>query len=827
MTAPSSSPVPNSPLRLLGGERLTVAVMAVLAPVLALIAFGGSVVQEKLEDYRETADMVATAHLARSGHAVIRELQEERGLSALYVGCGRTRWLAEVDEQRTQTDSSLDNFRHTINTPQVHTLMLHNQTDPGLGEVDVLRGQVDGDGDISTLSEGYDRLTTTIAASSVPTRGPEQASIISAYMDLDVVKDRITRQRSIVATALIEGRPLRDYQAALQTVQAEARAFTQSFHAHATPHQAEIFDSIVHGPSVAEVERLSAKAIAGKLTRADADSWYAAHTALSKLINSAENALAADVEHDIGKRLEAAKLTFYAVLAVVLALVVFAVETLRRSEQRAAMAEQLARKLLRAVEQNPISVMITDTDGVIEYVNPAFTTMTGYGRTEALGQTPEQLHSDDTAHEAYSQLRRTIDSGVGWSGELRNRRRDGSLYWEHMSVAPVRGLAGEVVNYIALKEDVTEVKVLRGALEREHANVRRILETLHDGIALVGPDYRFQYTNPALSGQFGEIGERDSTGYFGADCPTCAPQVIEHHEALRQEWHSQGTDRTYEVAATPVQNSDGSTSVLQVFHDITARKQAEEALEAAREAAEIANRAKSEFLAAMSHELRTPLNAIIGFSEIMAEQLLGPLGQDVYAEYAGDINRSGRHLLQLINDILDIARIEVGRVDLHEEMMDLESALSAAFAMVHDRAEHEGLVLTSTLPADLPRLWADSRCVKQVLVNLLGNAVKFTGKGGSVTIGGAVTPTGDLEIAVIDTGIGIAPEDMGKVMAPFGQADSGMARRYDGSGLGLPLSRKFMDLHGGSLRIDSVVGKGTTVTLVFPKDRLYTGQMAG
>ena len=742
-----------------------------------------------------------------------------------------------MSEQRVRTDTSLDAFRHTITTPQVRALLLRRKTAIGLGEIDVLRGQADGDSDSTTLSEGYDRLIATITNSWSGSRTGMQWNVTSAYLDLGTIKERIARERSIGTTALVEGRPVRDYLPQLQTTQAEIRAFVQSFRTHASPHQVNIFDSFFRGPAIADTEKLYAKAMAGKLVKTDSEAWYIAHTAQTALINSAEKALTADMALEIDKRLETARNTFYVVLIAVLALVLFSVETLRRSEHRAATAEEMARKLLRAVEQSPISVMITDLDGVIEYVNPAFATTTGYSRTDALGQTPESLHSgndmgggdptEDDTLEPYAQLRRAITSGTGWSGELSSRRRDGTQYWEHMSVAPVRGIGGEIVNFISLKEDITEVKALRGALEREHANVRRILEALHDGIALVGPDGDFLYTNPALFTQFGEIGECGICHLLGPDYPACLQEEDQLHETIRREWNSQENGKTYDLVATPVHNPDGSASTLHVFHDITATKRAAEATEAAREAAEIANRAKSEFLAAMSHELRTPLNAVIGFSEIIAEQLLGPVSQKSYVEYAGDINRSGRHLLQLINDILDIARIEVGRVNLQEEMMDMESAVSAAFAMVHDRAEHESLTLISTLPHDLPRLWADSRCIKQVLVNLLGNAVKFTGKGGSVIVGGMVTQSGDMEISVTDTGIGIAAEHLSKVMAPFAQADSGMARRYEGSGLGLPLSRQFMELHDGSLRLDSTLGVGTVVTLTIPQKRLYVGQNAG
>ncbi len=819
MSAHSSSPSPDpdTPLRMLARDRL---VAAVLAPVLALIAFGSYVVDEKLDTYRHRADLLAAAQLARTTHDLARELEQERGLSALYVSTGRAGGASRLEGQRLLTDGRRDAFRREVMLPRMQLLLGDDRPDPALGELETLREEVDDDADVKTVLAGYGGLVATVTTVSYRLSADQSAGLITAYADLGSVKDRLLRERSLGLAWLRQGSGGHDLLPLLIGATAEARAFAESFRAHASPAERRLYDQVVRGPVLQQVEQLRAKVLAGRLTAADSAAWDSSHSRLAVLVDQAEDALAAATEHDIRHDLDAARTAFYAILATVLALVVFAVETLRRSERRAVLAEESARKLFRAVEQSPVSVMITDVDGQIEYVNPAFAAMTGYGRGEVIGHNPRRLRSEDTGREVYSRLWSTIRSGRDWRGEIRNRRKDGSLYWEQMTVAPVRGPGGEVVNYIALKEDVTEVKGLRLSLEREHANVRRILEAIHDGIALIGPDRAFQYVNPALLVEFGPVDGRDCDRYFGATRAACA-FGLPLQKTLRREWRSPTSQRTYEMTATPVNNPDGSISTLEVFHDITARKQAEDALDAAREAAEIANRAKSEFLAAMSHELRTPLNAVIGFSEIMAEQLLGPLGVAQYATYAADINQSGRHLLQLINDILDVARIEAGKVTLHEEDMDVATALAAGLAMVHDRAERDALHLASDTPADLPLLWADPRRIKQVLVNLLGNAVKFTPAGGTITVAARLLEGGDLEVSVADTGIGIAAEDVAKVMAPFGQADSGLARRYGGSGLGLPLSRKFMELHGGRLSLESLLGRGTTIRLTFPKARLH------
>jgi signal transduction histidine kinase len=243
--------------------------------------------------------------------------------------------------------------------------------------------------------------------------------------------------------------------------------------------------------------------------------------------------------------------------------------------------------------------------------------------------------------------------------------------------------------------------------------------------------------------------------------------------------------------------------------------QAQHQLELAKEQAELANRAKTELLANISHELRTPLNAIIGFSEIMTSELFGPLGSERYRSYAEDIHGSGRHLLAVINDILDIAKIEAGEMVLEIQDVDVADVAGAALRIVEGRAEAGGVDLRADLAADLPSVAADRRRLLQILVNLLSNAIKFTAEGGSVRIGAEVVGRW-LAISVADTGIGMTDDEVALALQPFRQVDGGLARRYEGTGLGLPLAKSFVDMHGGSLQIASAKGRGTTVTVRLP-----------
>ena len=258
------------------------------------------------------------------------------------------------------------------------------------------------------------------------------------------------------------------------------------------------------------------------------------------------------------------------------------------------------------------------------------------------------------------------------------------------------------------------------------------------------------------------------------------------------------------------------------LRNIAGRARAEVALRRAKDLAETASRTKSRFLATMSHELRTPLNAIIGFSEIMSSELCGPLENEKYREYNNDIRESAGHLLALINDILDLSKAEAGKLELQEGLVDLVSLVESSVRLIRQKAIcGEVAIETEIAPATAPvRLRGDERKLKQILLNLLSNAVKFTPPGGRVEVRMACDRAGSLVVSVRDSGIGIAEADLPEALEPFGQAKNHSGRSDEGTGLGLPLAKAMAELHGGSLTIDSVLGVGTTVTVVIPSERV-------
>ena len=262
-----------------------------------------------------------------------------------------------------------------------------------------------------------------------------------------------------------------------------------------------------------------------------------------------------------------------------------------------------------------------------------------------------------------------------------------------------------------------------------------------------------------------------------------------------------------------------SGAIVTLYSDITERKRVEQEMSDARNQAEVANRSKSEFLANMSHELRTPLNAIIGFSDILRSEKFGPVGNAKYLEYARDIHTSGVHLLDLINDVLDMSKIEAGKLELFEEEVAVPELVASCLAMIGERARERRIRIAADAASQSTMIWADLRGMKQILLNILSNAVKFSHDGGAITIISNLDSAGGVTIAVSDSGIGMTPEQIKRAREPFGQAHAATTRAYGGTGLGLPITQRLVELHGGELRIESVHGEGTRVSIVLPPMR--------
>jgi signal transduction histidine kinase len=389
------------------------------------------------------------------------------------------------------------------------------------------------------------------------------------------------------------------------------------------------------------------------------------------------------------------------------------------------------------------------------------------------------------------------------------------------------------VIYLRLQRIAGERQRQAGAMAAQTSLLRTIFETVNQAICVFDRSGRLLAFNrryaeiydlpPALARIGVELDQivryLAARGEYGPGDPErIADQLIRRgeDEELRVLDRVRPDGTALEIRRMPM---PGGGFVITIS-DVTRRLKTEAELRLARDQAETASRAKSSFLANIGHELRTPLNAILGFSEIIQKQTLGPVGTPQYSEYAADIHESGLYLLEIINDILDLSKIEAGRMELHEQQVDLARTVATVIRLCAERALAGGITVSAALGGGPPPLHADERAVKQILVNLLSNAVKFTPQGGQVTIGCRVEVDGRLALFVADTGIGIAAKDMAIVLAPFGQVDSSHNRRYPGTGLGLPLVKSLAELHGGELVLESKVGQGTTATVRLPAWRV-------
>ncbi|MGL4370848.1 MAG: PAS domain S-box protein, partial [Spirochaetota bacterium] len=490
------------------------------------------------------------------------------------------------------------------------------------------------------------------------------------------------------------------------------------------------------------------------------------------------------------------------------------------------------------VEQSPTSIVMTDRAGVIEYINPHFTALTGYSQDEAVGKNPRILKSGLMNQYVYSDLWQKISSGGEWRGELLNRKKDGSLYWEYTSISSIRNAEGEISHYIGVKEDISERKMMESALKDSEVSLKALLNAITDPLVLIGSDGTVVALNDAVAAEIGipagdiigKNGEHLIPGGSRPDQLVAIEEVFRTGRPLRREDEIGG--RIYDTFLYPVRREGGAVHRVAVYHkDITEhRKNADllrklvEKAERARDDAEKANRQKSNFLSAMSHEIRTPLNAIIGMTDLslLTDSDLEKLN------YLHTVKDSALHLLSVINDVLDFSKLESGKFVISRSAVDIRKETAAALAIFTNDAKAKGVSLVMNIDSSVPPLvTGDGAAFRQILINLAGNAVKFTEKG-SVTADIRAEEDSDgksilIKGSVTDTGIGIPEERMPLIFESFTRAQAYTGSRYGGSGLGLSISRNLAELMGGTITASSTMGQGSVFYLRIPFLR-FTGE---
>ena len=510
------------------------------------------------------------------------------------------------------------------------------------------------------------------------------------------------------------------------------------------------------------------------------------------------------------------------------------------TEERLQASKKEIADLKAALDQHAI-VAITDPQGKITYVNDNFCAISKYARAELLGQDHRIINSGYHPKEFMRDLWTTIAHGKVWKGQIKNKAKDGSFYWVDTTIVPFLKTDGKPRQFVAIRADITKLKQAEAAA----AQLAAIVASSED--AIIGKDLHGVVTswNAGSERLFGynadEMVGQSITRLIPVDRHQEETEIlrriqrgesIQHFDTQRRR--KDGSLVTISVTVSPIKDSTGKiVGASKVARDITERKKAEEALreshenlerkvaertgelQQAKEHAEAAGRAKSEFLASMSHELRTPLNGIIGFSEFLVDGKPGPLNPK-QKEYLQDILNSGRHLLELINDVLDLAKVEAGKIELIPESFPLRKAVGEVCAVAGPIAQKKQLLVSVTIAPELVEVTLDQMRFRQVVYNLLSNALKFTDNGGRVEIVCALRGSDSFTLVVKDTGIGIKAEDLARLFKEFEQIESGAARRYEGTGLGLALTRKIVEMQGGRISVESQVGRGTAFTVILP-----------
>ena len=499
---------------------------------------------------------------------------------------------------------------------------------------------------------------------------------------------------------------------------------------------------------------------------------------------------------------------------------------IRRNEINRLQDETNILRLSMAVEQSPASVVITDTTGNIEYINPKFSAVTGYNQDEAIGRNPRILKSGAHGPDFYTSLWNTISRGGVWRGEFMNLKKSGEAYWESASISPIKDASGQIINFVAVKEDITEKKAFQQALIKQKEFVETVLNSIPEAISIIDiRDFTIQGANAAFLEEVGRSldqvlgqpcylithGRNEKCAGDYHPCPLVNPGRWDMPAIMEHQHQGPGGEQTfYEISVFPLKDETGKFNrAVHLSRDITERKLFEQTLESSRQQAEQANRAKSEFLANLSHEFRTPMNGIIGMTDLVLDTEL----TSDQREYLALARQAADALLRLLNDTLDFSKIEAGKLDLDMTPFNLRGNLAEAVYSMSYQADQKGIDLKLTIDPETPKnVVGDPGRLRQVLLNLLSNALKFTEQG-EVDVSVRPLAVTDLSLellfSVSDTGIGIPPKHQPHIFEAFTQADGSITRKFGGTGLGLAICQRLVAMFGGRIWVESRENQGS------------------
>ena len=496
-------------------------------------------------------------------------------------------------------------------------------------------------------------------------------------------------------------------------------------------------------------------------------------------------------------------------------------------------AEKEFRMLVDSVSDIVLEV---SPQGEVIFVNRAWESITGFSVDDVLKKSFfDFIHQQDLPdlRSNFNQVFR--GQRFSYQSALRVSKKDGSFRQVRVSIATVSNEQKQYPRLVVTITDVEAQQRTKQALTEVEEKYRTMIENAAGGFYQITMQGQVLSMNPALVDIMGYDSEdqmrekmNDAFRMLFQSTKDKARfmKELEVHNAIKHFENKVITNKRQEIwinqNARSVKDDDGNILYIEgSVENVTERKEFEQKLKQAKIESDLANRAKSEFLANMSHELRTPLNSIIGFSEIIKDEVLGPLQNKQYWDYANDIHKSGRNLLTIINEILDVSRIETGERQLNEINVNLNKVIDSCFDFAKKRMEESSeLTITNLSQGKLPNVIGEELAIKQIFINILSNAIKFTPSGGRITLSHELSQTGELRVSITDTGIGLDEHEIDKALSPFGQVDTALNRSDSGAGLGLNLVNSLIKLHGGKLELFSQKGIGTTVTVMIPPNRV-------
>ncbi len=493
-------------------------------------------------------------------------------------------------------------------------------------------------------------------------------------------------------------------------------------------------------------------------------------------------------------------------------------------------AEKQLKILSIAVEQNPVSVMITDVHGKIEYVNPKFVSTTGYTTDEVIGKSPNILKSGHTPANIFKELWEKIITGEEWHGEFQNKKKNGETFLDYSVISSIKDDSGKITHFVSVQEDVTQQRKSQIEIASSEVQFRSVWENSFDGMRLCDGNGIIIKVNNAFCKLIDKPKNEIEGKYFNV-CYLNEGNKERGINKFQTSFRNRTVESKLEAPITLWNNKkiwvelsnsyielEGKTAMLlSVFRDITDRKESEIKLREAKEKADEMNRIKSSFLANMSHELRTPLIGILGFSEILKQEIM----DKEKLEMVDTIHRGGQRLLSTLNLILDLSRIEAGKLDIRYKQLDVVSTIRETVKVFETLLAKKELYIKLNFEEEKIYASLDERILREIIDNLVNNAIKYTDNGGLVISAKKISVDDNPFVCIEfeDTGIGIAPEKLEIIFDEFRQASEGYNRSFEGVGLGLTITKRFVEALNGSISVKSSFGKGTTFTVILPANK--------